>query len=59
MDPLSDVLSLLKPQSFSVGGLEFAPDSAIQWPKHEGIKCYAMVSVNAGFPWTALPIPCC
>ena len=44
MDPLSDVLSLLKPQSFAVGGLGFALNSAIQWPKHEGIKCYAMVS---------------
>jgi AraC-like DNA-binding protein len=30
MDPLSDVLSLLKPQSY--------------FPKHQGIKCYAMVS---------------
>ncbi len=44
MDPLSDVLSLLKPQSYSAGGFEVGADMAIQWPKHPGIKCYAMVS---------------
>jgi AraC-like DNA-binding protein len=44
MDPLSDVLSLLKPQSYSAGGYQVEADMAIQWPKHPGIKCYAMVS---------------
>src|SRR5579863_1548966 len=44
MDPLSDVLSLLKPQSYSAGGFPVYGDLAIQFPKHEGIKCYAVVS---------------
>ncbi len=44
MDPLSDVLSLLKPQSYISGGFEVAGDMAIQFPKHPGIKCYAVVS---------------
>jgi AraC-like DNA-binding protein len=44
MDPLSDVLSLLKPQSYISGGFEVGGDVAIQFPKHQGIKCYAMLS---------------
>jgi AraC-like DNA-binding protein len=44
MDPLSDVLSLLKPESYLSGGFELARDVAIQFPKHAGIKCYAVVS---------------
>jgi AraC-like DNA-binding protein len=44
MDPLSDVLSLLKPQSYISGGFGVDGDLAIQFPKHQGIKCYAMVS---------------
>jgi len=44
MDPLSEVLSLFKPQSYAAGGFLIANDMAIQWPQHEGIKCYAVVS---------------
>jgi AraC-like DNA-binding protein len=44
MDPLSDVLSLLKAQSYLSGGFEVGGDMAVQFPKHQGIKCYAMVS---------------
>src|ERR1700761_6477989 len=44
MDPLSDVLSLLKPQSYIVGGFEVGGDVAIQFPKPSGIKCYAVAS---------------
>lgn len=44
MDPLSEVLSLLRPQSCSAGGFQVAGGLAIRWPKHGGIKCYAMVS---------------
>src|SRR5271163_770121 len=44
MDPLSDVLSLLKPRSYISGGFEVAGDMAIQFPKHQGIKCYAVFS---------------
>jgi len=44
MDPLSDILSLLKPRSYISGGFEVRGDIAIQFPKHQGIKCYAMLS---------------
>jgi AraC-like DNA-binding protein len=44
MDPLSDVLSLLKPESYSAGGFGVDGDISIQWPRHQGIKCYAILS---------------
>ena len=44
MDPLSDVLSLLKPRSYVSGGFGVDGDMAIQFPKHQGVKCYAMLS---------------
>jgi hypothetical protein len=44
MDPLSDVLSLLKPRTYISGGFEVSSDMAIQSPKHQGIKCYAVFS---------------
>jgi hypothetical protein len=44
MDPLSDVLSLLKPRSYRAGGFDLGGDFAIEFPKHESIKCYAVVS---------------
>jgi AraC-like DNA-binding protein len=44
MDPLSDVLSLLKPRNYMCGGFDFGGEWSIQYPQHEGIKCYALVS---------------
>jgi AraC-like DNA-binding protein len=44
MDPLSDVLSLLKPWSYISGGFEVGGGTAVQFPKHQGVKCYAVVS---------------
>ena len=44
MDPLSEVLALLKPQSLSSGGFMVPDDMAISFPKHQGIKCYAMLA---------------
>jgi len=44
MDPLSDLLSLLKPRSYVSGGYAIAGGRSVQWPEHEGIKCYAVVS---------------
>src|ERR1700749_4781294 len=51
MDPLSEILALLKPQSLSSGGFMVPGDMAIYFPKHQGIKCYAML---AGQCWLVL-----
>lgn len=51
MDPLSEVLSLLKPRSYVAGGFRVDGDMAIQFPKHEGIKCYAVL---AGQCWLSV-----
>jgi AraC-like DNA-binding protein len=42
MDPLSQVLSMLKPTSYAAGGFGAEGDLAIRWPRHDGIKCYAL-----------------
>jgi AraC-like DNA-binding protein len=45
MDPLSDVLSLLKPRSHISSGFDAGGDWLIQFSDlHERIKCYAVVS---------------
>jgi AraC-like DNA-binding protein len=44
VDPLSDVLLLLKPSTYRAGGFDLGGDFAIEFPKHESIKCYAVVS---------------
>ena len=44
MDPLSDVLSILKPRSYMAGGFDAGGKWSFQFPHYEGIKCYALVS---------------
>ncbi|MDQ1471360.1 MAG: hypothetical protein QOJ99_2840 [Bryobacterales bacterium] len=44
MDPLSDVLSLLKLRSYMCSGFDVGGELSMQFPRHEGIKCYALVS---------------
>ncbi len=51
MDPLSDVLSLLKPRTYVTGGLSAGGEWSIHLPAHEGIKCYAVV---AGECWLSV-----
>jgi AraC-like DNA-binding protein len=51
MDPLSDVLSLLKPRSYKAGGFDAGGDISVRFPEHDGIKCYAVVS---GQCWLAV-----
>ena len=44
MDPLSDVLSLLKPCTYMSGGFDMGGAWSARFPQHEGIKCYALIS---------------
>jgi uncharacterized cupin superfamily protein len=45
MDPLSDVLSLLKPRSYVSAGFDAGGDWSIQFPdQNRLIKCYAVIS---------------
>ena len=48
MDPLSDVMSLLKPRSYSAGGFDIGPGLSLGVGKHDGVKCYA---VSSGQLW--------
>ena len=57
MDPLSDVLSLLKPQSYISGRFGLDGDVAIQFPKHQGIKCYAVLSGRCWLTVESVPNP--
>ncbi len=51
IDPLSDVLSLLKPRSYMFGGFDAGGDWSICFSRYEGIKCYA---VSGGDCWMAV-----
>jgi AraC-like DNA-binding protein len=51
MDPLSDVLSLLKLRSYNSGGFDAGGDWSIGFGQHDGIKCYAVAS---GQCWLAV-----
>jgi AraC-like DNA-binding protein len=51
MDPLSDVLSLLKPHTYVAGGFDVGGSISIQFGPHDGIKCYA---VESGQGWLAV-----
>ena len=52
MDPLSDVLSLLKPQSYMSGGMDAGGAWSIQFePSCECVKCFAVVS---GHCWLSM-----
>lgn len=51
MDPLSDVLALLKPRSYVSAGFDAGGDWAVRYPANIGIKCYSIVS---GQCWLAV-----
>ena len=44
MDPLSDVLSLLRLRSYWAAGFDAGGSWSLQFPRHEGILCFALVS---------------
>jgi AraC-like DNA-binding protein len=57
MDPLSEVLSLLKPESLISGGFIVPGDMAIYFPKHQGIKCYAVLAGQCWLVVEGVPDP--
>ncbi|RWE00258.1 AraC family transcriptional regulator [Mesorhizobium sp.] len=57
MDPLSDVLSLLKPQSNVSAGFDAGGDWSIESPRNIGIKCYAVVSGQCWLVVEGVPEP--
>jgi AraC-like DNA-binding protein len=57
MDPLSDVLSLLKPRSYKAGGFAAGGDISVRFPEHDGIKCYAVVSGQCWLAVEGVPDP--
>ena len=57
MDPLSDVLSLLRPQTYSSGGFDAGGEWSVQFPRYKGIKCYAVVSGECWLVVEDIPDP--
>jgi AraC-like DNA-binding protein len=57
MDPLSEVLAMLKPQSLASGGFVVPGDIAIYFPKHQGVKCYAMLAGRCWLVVEGVPDP--
>jgi AraC-like DNA-binding protein len=57
MDPLSDVLSLLKPKTYMSAGLEAAGDWSIHFPAYEGIKFQAVISGQCWLSVEGVPDP--
>ena len=51
MDPLSDVLGLMKPGSYGFRGLDAGGDWALAFQSTEGVKCYA---IHSGTCWVVL-----
>ncbi len=48
IDPLSDILTLLRPQRLGSGAVNFGGDWAVQFPARRGVRCYA---VSCGECW--------
>jgi len=57
MDPLSEVLALMKPQLYVAGGFSVPGDMALKFPKHPGIKCYAMLAGECWLTVEGVPEP--
>jgi AraC-like DNA-binding protein len=57
MDPLSDVLALLKLQSYMSGGFDAGGDWAICFGAHDGIKVYAAVHGECWLVVDGVPDP--
>lgn len=51
MDPLSDVLSLLKPRSYMSGGIDAGGEWSFQFGPYQATRCFA---VAAGYCWLSM-----
>jgi AraC-like DNA-binding protein len=57
VDPLSDVLSLLKLRSYVSGGFDASGDWAVQFGPHDGVKFHAVVSGECWVSVDGVPEP--
>lgn len=57
MDPLSDMLSLLRVRSSMSGGFDAGENWSLQFDRHEGIKFYAVVSGECWLSVDGVPEP--
>jgi len=57
MDPLSDMLSLLKVRSYMSGGFDAGGDWSLQFDQQEGIQFYAVVSGECWLSVDGVPDP--
>ena len=56
-DPLSDVLSLLKPRGYMSGGVDAGGDWSIQFEKDGYFRCFALVSGHCWLLMDGVPNP--
>jgi AraC-like DNA-binding protein len=57
MDPLSDMLSLLKVRSYKSGGFDAGGEWSLDFDQHEGIKFYAVLSGECWLSVDGVPDP--
>lgn len=57
MDPLSDILSLLEPKSYFVGGFRAGGEWSVHFGAHDGIKCYAVTLGGCWLVHEGIPEP--
>ncbi|SEO29476.1 AraC-type DNA-binding protein [Duganella sp. CF517] len=57
MDPLSEVLALLRPRSYVSAGFDAGGDWAVRYPPNIGIKCYSIVSGQCWLAVDGVPEP--
>jgi len=57
MDPLSEVLALIKPELHVAGEFSVPGPIAIHFPQHQGVKCYAMLAGECWLLVESVPEP--